>query len=93
MSEESEPRHSDIAIERARGSSWSESEKGMIIVVDVTVNSKQNGDGDNVKDKLVQLRRCWSRQKPRKEVWWLIEHGCHGEQSPSQTLNNGMVPS
>lgn len=65
----------------------------MIIAVDETVYSKQDGDGDSGQDQLVQLQRYWGGQKPRKEVWWLIKHGCHGEQSPSQTLSNGMVPN
>ena len=65
----------------------------MVIVVDETVNSKKNRDSDSVEDKLVQLRCCWGGQDPRKEVGWLIKHGCHGEQSPGQTLNNGMVPN
>ena len=93
MGEESEPRHPDIAFKRARGPSRAESEKGMIIVVDEAVYPEQDGDSDSVKDKLMQLRGCWSGQKPREEVWWLIKHGCHGEQRPNQTLNNGMVPN
>ena len=93
MGEESEPGHPEVAFKRAWSPSWSESEKGMIIVVDETVYSEHNGDSDSVQDKLVQLRRRWRGQKPRQEVWWLIKHGCHGEQSPSQTLNNGMVPN